>query len=96
MYIKYALYEYVSIRIYLTSFRGIGAETERSPDAEESGNSSDDGRVPTPRLKIMPATQRTHHDRTTPATGNQQKPQTAHTHVPLSNLKTFSFSSLKF
>ncbi|XP_058273618.1 nuclear protein MDM1 isoform X2 [Hemibagrus wyckioides] len=47
----------------------IGAETEHPPDAEESGNSSDDGRVPTPRLKIMPATQRTHHDRTTPATG---------------------------
>ncbi|XP_027007596.2 nuclear protein MDM1 isoform X3 [Tachysurus fulvidraco] len=47
----------------------IGPETKQLPDAEESGNSSDEGRVPTPKLKSMAASQRTHHDRTTPATG---------------------------
>ncbi|KAK2832293.1 hypothetical protein Q7C36_015755 [Tachysurus vachellii] len=47
----------------------IGPETQHLPDAEESGNSSDEGRVPTPKLKSMPASHRTHHDRTTPATG---------------------------
>ncbi|XP_046729899.1 nuclear protein MDM1 isoform X2 [Silurus meridionalis] len=37
--------------------------------AEESGSSSDEGRLPTPKLKTMRALQRTHHDLTTPATG---------------------------
>ncbi|KAK5849415.1 hypothetical protein PBY51_009059 [Eleginops maclovinus] len=49
--------------------------TPRSPDRrsawgeeEEEETDEEEGRLPTPRLKIRP-TQRTHHDLTTPATG---------------------------
>ncbi|KAM9468031.1 nuclear protein MDM1 isoform 2-T2 [Clarias gariepinus] len=45
------------------------AVSEHLPHAEESGSSSDEGRLPTPKLKTKLAAQRTHHDRTTPATG---------------------------
>ncbi|MCJ8743365.1 hypothetical protein PDJAM_G00093210 [Pangasius djambal] len=47
----------------------IVAESGHLSHPQESGNSSDEGRLPTPRLKTMLAAQRTHHDRTTPATG---------------------------
>ncbi|KAF5908396.1 nuclear protein MDM1 isoform X1 [Clarias magur] len=45
------------------------AVSEHLSHAEESGSSSDEGRLPTPKLKTMLDAQRTHHDRTTPATG---------------------------
>lgn len=46
-----------------------GAESEHLSHPEEPRSSSDEGRLPTPKLKAMLAAQRTHHDRTTPATG---------------------------
>lgn len=56
--------------VELLSFRDSVAQSEHGSHAEESGGSSDEGRLPTPKLKTMLAAQRTHHDRTTPATGN--------------------------
>ncbi|XP_060759228.1 nuclear protein MDM1 isoform X2 [Neoarius graeffei] len=47
----------------------IVAESGHSSHPEESGSSSEEGRLPTPKLKAITAAQRTHHDRTTPATG---------------------------
>ncbi|TSK13256.1 Nuclear protein MDM1 [Bagarius yarrelli] len=48
---------------------GIEAGSEHLSHDEESGKSSDEDRLPTPKHKTMLATQRTHHDRTTPVTG---------------------------
>ncbi|XP_052435838.1 nuclear protein MDM1 isoform X5 [Carassius gibelio] len=44
-------------------------ETESSSEVDWSGGSIDRGRLPTPKLRTMQTVQRTHHDRTTPATG---------------------------
>ncbi|XP_067247097.1 nuclear protein MDM1 isoform X1 [Chanodichthys erythropterus] len=44
-------------------------ETESSLVVEGSCGSINGGRLPTPKLKTMQTVQRTHHDRTTPATG---------------------------
>ncbi|KAK2892838.1 hypothetical protein Q8A67_012826 [Cirrhinus molitorella] len=44
-------------------------ETESSSVVDGSGGSIDRGRLPTPKLRTMQTVQRTHHDRTTPATG---------------------------
>lgn len=57
--------------VELLLFRDTGAESEQLSHPEEPRSSSDEGRLPTPKLKAMLAAQRTHHDRTTPATGNQ-------------------------
>ncbi|XP_039648027.1 nuclear protein MDM1 isoform X3 [Perca fluviatilis] len=43
-------------------------EAEGQEEEEEEKNDEEEGRLPTPRLKIGPV-QRTHHDLTTPATG---------------------------
>lgn len=56
--------------VELLCFRDGVAEHEHLSHAEESVSSSDEGRLPTPKLKTMLATQRTHHDLTTPVTGN--------------------------
>lgn len=44
-------------------------ETESSSVVQGSGGSINGGRLPTPKLKTMQTVQRTHLDRTTPATG---------------------------
>ncbi|RXN36440.1 nuclear MDM1-like isoform X3 [Labeo rohita] len=44
-------------------------ETESSSVVDSCGGSIDRGRLPTPKLRTMQTIQRTHHDRTTPATG---------------------------
>lgn len=44
-------------------------ETESSSAVDGSGDSINRGRLPTPKLRTMQTVQRTHHDRTTPATG---------------------------
>lgn len=44
-------------------------ETDSSSVVEGSGGSINGGRLPTPKLKTTQTVQRTHHDRTTPATG---------------------------
>ncbi|XP_058629526.1 nuclear protein MDM1 isoform X4 [Onychostoma macrolepis] len=44
-------------------------ETESSSVVDGSGDSIIRGRLPTPKLRTMQTVQRTHHDRTTPATG---------------------------
>uniref|UniRef100_A0A8C1IPY8 Nuclear protein MDM1 n=1 Tax=Cyprinus carpio TaxID=7962 RepID=A0A8C1IPY8_CYPCA len=43
-------------------------ETESSSAVDGSGDSINRGRLPTPKLRTMQTVQRTHHDRTTPAT----------------------------
>ncbi|XP_059361101.1 nuclear protein MDM1-like [Carassius carassius] len=43
--------------------------TESSSEVDGSGGSINRGRLPTPKLRTMQTVQRTHHDRTTPATG---------------------------
>ncbi|KAK2859204.1 hypothetical protein Q5P01_003824 [Channa striata] len=45
-----------------------GEEVEEDTEDEENTDPEEQGRLPTPRLKVMPV-QRTHHDLTTPATG---------------------------
>ncbi|XP_062862254.1 nuclear protein MDM1 [Trichomycterus rosablanca] len=44
-------------------------ERKQSSLAVGSGSTNEEGRLPTPKLKTLHAAQRTHHDRTTPATG---------------------------